>query len=125
VDLNSAETIVNIVTAVIAAVSALLAMLGKLRLRLPTQLSTVEARGFLVLGTFIVALPILAWGLPGGLTPALANLMVVPGLPAYLERNWDRPQEEVTVRDGILYLVLLALAVVNFFALVSLIPDQS
>jgi hypothetical protein len=125
VDLNSTETIVNIVVGVITALAAILGLFGKLRLRLPMRLSTVEARGLFVLGVFIVALPILAWGLHWGLMPALANLMVVPGLPAYLEKNWNRPQEEGTVRDNILYLLLLALAVMNFIALISLIPAPS
>lgn len=121
-DLNTAAAIATIIGTIVTVVATVLAMRGKLHLQLPTRLASVEARGLFVLGLFIVALPILAWGPKWGIMPSIANLMVIPGLPRYFDEVAPRDEAEWTVRTNVFLLVTVALAYMNLAALISLVP---
>jgi hypothetical protein len=124
--LDSAAAIATIVGTVITVIASILALLGKLRLRLPGTLSTVESRAIFVLSTTIIALPILAWGPRWGLAPAVANLLIVPSLPAYFDRysvvSQDEPQGGEVTGITVMFVSTLLL-IINVAAAVSLV-DQ-
>jgi hypothetical protein len=123
----------TIVGTIVIVTGTVLGWLGKLRLRLPPQLESLESRTLFVICTALVAMPIIAWGPLAGLLPSFANLLVVPSMPAYIEEYLRQPRSEPrlfspagdlpspTFRQGIVFGLFLVLAVVNFIAVVRVI----
>jgi hypothetical protein len=111
-------------TAIVVA-GTVLGWLGKLRLRLPAQLESVESRALFVICTILVAVPIIAWGPLVGFLPSFANLLVMPSMPAYIEEYSRQPINpdslfgfrSVTFRQGIVFGLVLALTVANVISL--------
>jgi hypothetical protein len=120
----------TIVGTVIVVAGTVLGWLGKLRLRLPAQLESVESRALFVICVILVALPIIAWGPLAGLLPSFANLLVMPSMPAYFEEYLDQPKNpnslfellpSPTFRQRIVFGLFLVLTVVNVIALFRVI----
>jgi hypothetical protein len=84
----------TIVGTVVVLAGTVLGWLGKLRLRLPAQLANVESRALFVICIVLVAAPIIAWGPLAGFMPSLANLLVMPSMPAYIEDFLRQPRNE-------------------------------
>jgi hypothetical protein len=123
----------TIIGTVIVVTGTVLGWLGKLRLRLPAQLESLESRALFVVCTVLVAMPIIAWGPLAGLLPSFANLLIVPSAPSYLEEYLKQPRSEPrllspagdlpspTVRQGIVFGLFAVLAVVNVIAVIRVI----
>lgn len=121
----------TIVGTVIVIAGTVLGWLGKLRLRLPAQLESVESRALFVICTALVALPIIAWGPLAGFLPSFANLLVMPSMPAYFEECLTQPRNprplaptdlpSPTFRQGIVFGLFLALTLINVIALFRVI----
>jgi hypothetical protein len=119
----------SIVATIIAVTGAMLGLLGKWRLRLPANLTSLEARTVFVLSIGMVALPIVAWGPLAGLVPALLNLIILPWMPGYLDEYQrqlrDRMgQPPLGVRQGLLFTLAVGLLLMNGVALLSLLPSS-
>jgi hypothetical protein len=81
----------TIVGTAIVIAGTVLGWLGKLRLRLPPQLESLESRALFVICITLVAMPIIAWGPLAGLLPSFANLLVMPSMPSYYEEYSRQP----------------------------------
>jgi hypothetical protein len=126
-DLQDWAAWATIVGTVIVVVGTLLGWAGKLRLRLPAELSSVESRALFVICSTLVAVPIIAWGPLAGFLPALGNLLVMPSMPAYIEEYLKQPPNPrsitgarpTTLRQGIVFGLSIVLTIVNFFAVID------
>jgi hypothetical protein len=116
-NLDTAAAIATIVGTVITVGASVLALLGKLRLRLPTRLSSIQSRAFFVVATPVIALPILSWGPKWGLAPSIANLLVIPPLPNWWE---ETDFKELSAGDNLVLTVTVLLAYMNGAALISM-----
>jgi hypothetical protein len=117
----------SIVGTIIAVTGGILGLLGKWKLRLPANLTSLEARTVFVISIGIVALPVIAWGPLAGLVPALLNLFFLPWMPAYMEEYWEQPRTSrgslpLTLRQGLLFALSIGLLVMNGIALISMVP---
>lgn len=127
VKLADAAAWATIIGTIIVVPSAILAWRGMLSLRLPDGLVSLEARALFVLSIAVVALPIVAWGALAGLIPALLNLLILPWMPAYLQRWFDIPDREraVELPQGLLFALAIGLVLMNVGALLSMVPWPS
>lgn len=113
----------TIVGTVIVVVGTILGWLGRLKLRLPAGLSSIESRALFVASIVVIALPIIAWGPLAGILPALANLIILPSMPAYLQDYLRRPKDEKghgprpEVRQALAFYLAGVLVAMNVVAL--------
>jgi uncharacterized membrane protein len=115
----------TIVGTVIVIAGTVLGWLGKLRLRLPAQLESIESRALFVICVILVAVPIIAWGPLAGFLPSFANLLVMPSMPTYLEELSKQPKNPASIfgfplisfRQSIVLGLALVLTVVNVVSL--------
>jgi hypothetical protein len=123
----------TIASTIIVLTGTVLGWLGKLRLRLPAQLESVEARALFVICITLVAVPIIAWGPLRGFLPSFANLLVMPSMPTYIEQISKQPENSasplgfpsVTFRQGIVLVLVVILSVLNFIGLMTVIDRWS
>ncbi len=111
-----------IVGTAVTVIGAILGLLGKWRFRLPSGLNSFEARVAFVISIAVVPLPFLAWGPPWGLLLSVANFMIFPWLPGYLERKKKVIPRGATVQEalpGTLFWTIILLVIVNFVAFAS------
>ena len=117
----------TIVGTVVVIAGTVLGWLGKLRLRLPPQLESVESRALFVICIVLVAVPIIALGPLVGFIPSFANLLVMPSMPAYIEEflrqapKNDRGERIPTFRQGIVFGLFAVLTLINVIALFNVI----
>jgi len=116
-NLDDAAAIATIIGTAITMGATVLALLGKLRLRLPTKVSSIQSRAFLVVAVPVIALPILSWGRKWGLAPTVANLLVIPSLPSWWE---EADFKELSTGDNLVLTVTVLLAYMNGAALISI-----
>jgi hypothetical protein len=123
-DLEDGAALATIVGTIVTVTAAVLAWLGKWRFRLPAGLVSLEVRTLFVISVAIVALPIIAWGPLGGLVPALANVVILPSFPGYLDRWLKRPlsRRHVGVAQGLVFTLVVLLCLMNIGALLSMFP---
>jgi hypothetical protein len=124
VTLQDAAAWATILGTIVVVTGAILGLLGKLRFRLPAGMVSLELRALFVLSTAIVAVPIIAWGPTWGFIPALANLLILPSVPGYLDAWQKRPRSrrKVGVPQALVFTLAIMLGVMNFSALVSMVP---
>jgi hypothetical protein len=80
----SVATVIGTITTVTIAIQT---WRGKWHLRFPGSLHSLELRAIFIVAIAMVPLPIWAWGPTAGLLPSLANLMVLPWVPAYIQKR--------------------------------------
>jgi hypothetical protein len=128
-DLQDWAAWATIVGTVIVVTTTILGWLGKLRVRLPANLNSLERRAVFILTMAVVPLPIWAWGPTwGGLLASLANLMILPWMPGYIQRRRSVPTGEKAQAaiPGVLYWVTVLLVIMNVVALGSaLFPEAN
>lgn len=124
VSLEDAAAWATIIGTIIVVTGAILGWLGKWSFRLPAGLVSLEARTLFVLSVAVVAIPIIAWGPKWGFVPALANLLILPSVPAYLDKWLRRPlnRRTVSVPRALVYILAILLCLMNVGALLSMVP---
>ena len=80
-DLQDWAAWATIIGTVFVVTGTILGWLGKLRLRLPANLNSLEARAIFIIAIAVVPLPIWAWGPNPGFFLAAANAMILPWIP--------------------------------------------
>jgi hypothetical protein len=123
-DLDDGAALATIVGTIVTVTAAVLAWLGKWKFRLPAGIVSLEVRALFVVSVAIVALPIIAWGPLGGLVPALANVVILPSFPGYLDKWLKRPlsRRRVGVSQGLVFTLVVLLCLMNIGALLSMFP---
>jgi hypothetical protein len=119
-NLDTAAAMATIVGTIITVGATVLALLGKLRFRLPTKLSSIESRAFFVIAAPLIALPVISWGPKWGLAPTIANLLVIPSLPGFFEQTAGEEPASGTVGENIVFAAITVLGLMNFFAVVTI-----